>query len=122
MFGERKYMNCYNADVKRDDLRIYFQRLFRDARDVMSDCVKPQWEAEDEFIITIYKMETTYINETKTIGDATIRREGKDSKELDRLEIKVESKEAANYIWYLGKKTNTTFEQIKAMVEAKKFQ
>lgn len=47
-----RFMTVSKATVERDDLIVRFQRLYQDGRSDMSDCLKPQWEPIDEFIIT----------------------------------------------------------------------
>lgn len=103
------YKRVYKADVNRDDLKMYFQRLYYDGRDEMSDCLQPSWEPEDKFIITI--VSTKSWEEVTHYEDMILTRTR--VKELDRLVFNTTSKEVANYLWYLAAKMGASYEQIK---------
>ena len=116
-----RYFIEYDAIVWNDHLEVQFQRLYRDVRDVMCDSLKPQWEPEDKFWVHLAKTlrtTTTDIKEDEILGKVKIERN--DFATLDTLEFQIDSKQAANYIWWLAKH-GATFDQIKAMHEAKKF-
>jgi hypothetical protein len=107
MYNDKMYLPCYDADVYREDLHAVFERLHVDARTAMSDGVKPEWKAADKFIITIYKVTEQNPKPSDYFG-------------FEKLEIRVDDKRTANYIWYLCKK-GITFEMLKGMHEAKQF-
>lgn len=119
-----RYFRIYKADVSRDDLKVIFQRLYTDARDIMSDSPQPSWQAEDKFIITVIGRKKTVETEKISIGKepehqaivtkTTINTTGE-------FEIRTSDKRTANWIWWLAKKQGLTFEQLKAMETAKKF-
>lgn len=116
-----RYMRDYNADIENDHLRVVFHRLYHDGRDMMSDSLKPQWEPDDKFIIRLEKRittRTTEIREDKVLG--RVRIESENIETLETLEIHSDSKQAANYIWYLANH-GARFDDLKAMHEAKKF-
>lgn len=114
---DRKWMRNHKADIKREDLQMFFQRLYRDGRDIMSDCLKPQWEPMDDFIITV--ISTKSWEEITQHGNMTVT--CRHVEELARTEIRTQDKRAANWLWYLGAKTPTTYEQILAMQHSNKF-
>lgn len=116
-----KYMRDYKADIENDHLLVVFYRLYRDGRDIMCDSLKPQWEPEDHFIIHLEKRiitRTTEIRKDKVLGK--VRIETEEVETLEKLEIRTDSKQAANYIWYLAKH-GARFDDLKAMHQAKKF-
>lgn len=116
-----RYMIDYKAGIENDHLRVVFWRLYHDGRDIMCDSLKPQWEPEDKFIIRLEKRVTTKITEfhnSKLLG--RYKTEKTDIETVDTLEFRTDSKQAANYIWYLAK-NGARFEMLKAMHEAKKF-
>lgn len=115
-----KYMIDYNAWIENDHLQVVFHRLYRDGRDIMSDSLKPQWEPEDKFIVTLKKRVTTRTTEIREGKCGKIRIESEDIETLETLTIHTNSKQAANYIWYLAKH-GARFEDLKAMREAKRF-
>ena len=110
------YRVQYNATINTDDICVIFHRLFTDVRDVMSDCLKPDWMPLDKFIITLTKQKTTYHRERLTCGTM----EWTSVEVLDKYEIRTDSKQAANYIWYLAK-NGIAFDTIVAMDKANKF-
>jgi hypothetical protein len=112
------YKRVYKADVNKDNLAVIFARLYEDGRDEMSDCLRPSWEPVDDFIITITGLRTW--KETKTYENMT--RTTTHCKKTGEFEIRTKDKRIANWIWYLAEKQGLTFEQLKAMNEAKKFQ
>lgn len=116
---DRKWMRNYKADVKREDLQMFFQRLYRDGRDIMSDCLKPQWEPMDDFVITV--VATKSWEEITQHDDIDIIVTCRHVEELARTEIRTKDKRVANWLWYLGAKTVTTYEQILAMQHSNKF-
>ena len=108
---------CHNATVDRPDLKVQFLRGFEDHRDYMSDSIKPDMIATDNFDICIFKMNT--YEETKDWGNAvtTIYHH----EVVEKFEIKsITDKNIANYIWYLAKKQNASYEDLKALHEAHK--
>ena len=116
-----RYMIQYDAGIKNDHLRVVFQRLYHDVRDIMSDSLKPQWEADDKFIITMEKLvtsRTTEINNHPVLG--RVRIESENVEIVETLTIRADSKQSANHIWFLAKH-GADFDLIKAMHEAKKF-
>jgi hypothetical protein len=72
--------------------------------------------ALDKFIINLTKKKTTHHHERR---DNCIMK-WSEVEELDKYEIRTDSKQAANYIWYLAK-NGTTFDRIVLMDKAKKF-
>jgi hypothetical protein len=111
----------YKAGIENDHLQVIFHRLYRDGRDIMCDSLKPQWEPEDKFIITLKKRvatRTTEIQKHPVLG--IVRIESENIEILDEMVIRTDSKQAANYIWYLAKH-GARFDDIKAMHKAKKF-
>ena len=112
------YMRVYKAEVEKKNLNVSFWRLYEDGRDEMSDCLKPSWEPVDDFIIKITGLRTW--KETKTYEDMTLTKTH--CKITGEFEIRTKDKRIANWIWYLAEKQGLTFEQLKAMNEAKKFQ
>lgn len=110
------YFPQYHAYIETDDIDVTFYRLCTDARDVMSDSLKPSWEPLDKFIINLRKLKTT--RQVKKSMGALIKTT--DVEVVDRYEIRTDSKQAANYIWYLAK-NGTRFDDIVAMDKAKKF-
>lgn len=110
------YQPQYHAFVNTDDIYVTFHRLFTDVRDVMSDSWQPDWMALDKFIINLTKKKTTHHTDRR--ADCTVKWD--DVEELDKYEIRTDSKQAANYIWYLAK-NGTSFDSIVAMDKAKKF-
>lgn len=115
------YFRVYKADVNKVEngkgLEVYFHRRFTDGRDQMSNCLRPSWEPVDKFIIHIagwterqeveeHQNKSFSYTVTKTI------RENHDS-----FEVRTESKQMANWIWYLAAKQGLTFDQLKAMNE-----
>lgn len=116
-----RYMIDYKAGIENDHLRVVFHRLYHDGRDIMSDSLKPQWEPDDKFIIRLEKRitcRTTEIKQHPVLG--RLRIESKDVETVETLEIHADSKQVANYIWYLAKH-GARFDDIKAMHKAKKF-
>lgn len=112
------FKRVYSADVTKENLNVTFLRLYEDGRDMMSDCLKPSWEPVDDFIITITGLKKW--TETRTYKDMTLTQTH--CKVTGEFEIRTKSKRIANWIWYLAEKQSLTFEQLKAMNEAKKFQ
>ena len=115
------YKAVYEADVVRDDLEVHFHRLYTDARDEMSDSIKPSWSPVDDFIITITKMETKVTERPldHPLGQVVIRETSREV--LDRFEVRTRSKKAANYIWFLAKKAGAAYETLKQMEQAHQF-
>ena len=102
------------ADVYKDDLAVTFCRRYKDARDEMCDCVKPQWEPVDDFIIRIYERHSFTTSHTCGGAEYTtyhIEETG------NIMEIRTKDKRLANWVWYLAKKRGYTFGQFKAMDE-----
>lgn len=52
------YFVCPDLLVSTNNLRICFKRLFKDSRDIMSDSIQPQWEAQDSFYVDVYEILT----------------------------------------------------------------
>lgn len=98
------YFPQIRACIQTDDLSINFYRLYKDARDIMSDALKPDWTPVDDFSIEIAKLEP--------VGNKLFPGES--------FTVLTKDKQLANYIWWLGKH-GTTYEQFKAMHEAKQF-
>lgn len=48
----------YSAHVRNDNLEVNFMRNYFDASDPMSDDPRISWQALDEFIITVKKLQT----------------------------------------------------------------
>ena len=116
-----RYMTVYNAGIENDHLQVVFQRLYHDGRDIMSDSLKPQWEPDDKFIIRLAKRITT--RTTEYHNDELLGKYKTEKTEIETvttLEIRTDSKQAANYIWYLAMH-GARIDDIKAMHEAKKF-
>lgn len=111
------YFPQYHAFIDTDTLRVRFHRLFTDARDAMCDSPKPQWEALDEFVIDLCDVRTTHFSETLEDGSVMT---WSDVTQVDGFTIRTNSKQVANYIWYLAKH-GTDFETLKAMHHSKKF-
>lgn len=111
------YFPQYHAFIDTDTLRVRFHRLFTDARDAMCDSPKPQWEALDQFLIVVCEVVTTRFRDTLEDGSVLTRN---DVTQVDELTIETNSKQVANYIWYLAKH-GTDFDTIKAMHHSKKF-
>lgn len=116
------YFIVYRAGIHTDNLRVEFQRLYRDGRDIMCDSLEPQWEPEDSFIITLVKTKTTRTREVHEDenGGAPIIVERCNTKVLDKMTIYIHNKQIANYIWWLSKNKDN-FDLIKEMYNAHKF-
>ena len=110
------YLPQYHAFIDTDNIYVTFRRLFTDVRDVMSDSLQPDWMALDKFIIKLTKKKTTHHHERR---DNCIVK-WSDVEVLAEYEIRTDSKQAANYIWYLTK-NGTTFDRIVLMDKSKKF-
>ena len=113
------YFRQYRADVIRDDLQVVFLRLYTDVRDVMSDSPEPDWMAVDDFIIKITGLNTVQEIVRDEELHATLTRTK--SEKTGEIEIRTREKQAANWIWWLAQKKGLSFEELKAMVEKKKF-
>ena len=107
------YFPQYKAMIETKGLTVEFSRLSKDRRDQMSDSVKPEWEPVDDFKITIKKIAIKeYSHYTgHYFAEGIIE---------DKFEVATTDKQLANYIWWLAKH-GTTYEQFKAMHEAKQF-
>lgn len=116
------FFPVYNAEVQREDLVVFFYRLHKDTRDIMSDCVKPEWTAVDEFIIKIQKMDKVSFWRTPKFSrpDAEPIKVTK-IKKVDEFEICTKSKKVANYVWFLAAKAGVTYETLKEMKNTRKF-
>lgn len=77
---------------------MIFQRRYIDGRDMMSDCLKPSWEPDDKFIITIISVKSW--EEVVHYNDDTMVVTYKKTKELDRMVFNTDSKEVCG-IWLL---------------------
>ena len=115
-----KYFRQYKAEIRTDALNVLFDRLYTDARDQMCDSLKPQWEALDAFIITVRKLKTMHHHEWKVISGLRCEVAWDDVEQLDELMIRTNSKQVANYIWYLAKH-GTDFDTINSMNKAHQF-
>lgn len=104
------YKRIYSADIDTDNISIMFKRYLKDVTDVMSDCIKPDLEFTDDFIITIAKIETIY--KTVKYDDCTVTHKRK--KILATMKINTKDKRLANGIWYLAKH-GTNFDTFQEM-------
>lgn len=111
------YKEVYGTEIQNDNMEVFFARLYTDARDQMSDCVKPSWMAVDDFIITVVKIRTWIETKKFERGSWTV----KHTEEIERFEIRTKSKDSANRIWWLAKHEKVTYEDLKAANEAKIF-
>lgn len=107
------YFPQYKAQIETEGLAVDFYRLYEDTRDAMCDSLKPQWEPVDDFRITIKKR---VIKEDSRYGITYIA----SGISVGEFEVCTTDKQLANYIWWLAKH-GTTYEQFKAMHEAKQF-
>lgn len=117
------FFPVYDAQVNKKGLQVFFYRLHYDARDIMSDCLKPEWVAKDEFMIELRKLETyTYWDRPRFAPkDADpIQRTG--TRCVDEYKIRTTSRKAANYVWYLAEKAGMTYDQLVEMDKANKFE
>ncbi len=110
-----KFMPVYKATVKRDDLTVQFQRLYRDGRDQMSDCLAPQWEPLDEFIIDIEALTTWH--ETVSLPHRA-KMDIKHSEAGERLELRGVDRNTAAKVWVLAARKNATFAEIRESLGA----
>lgn len=55
-----KFVSIYQQDHLPDGSWVNYQVGVYDARDIMSDCVKPDWTRSGEYIIQIMKPGTRY--------------------------------------------------------------
>jgi len=109
----RKYMGIPKATIQREDLEVFFTRLYEDARDMMSDVARPQWEPCDDFIITIHKVRVW--RETQQFGrDATI--EIKHTETEDSFKATHVGLQDASVV-RMAAKHGATFDEIKKYLE-----
>ena len=112
-----KYFWINNAEVDNGTLTITFQRLYRDGRDIMSDCLKPSWEPVDDFIITVTCWQIKV--ETRKYKDLMSIQSGR--KKLGEFEVRTNEKKTANWIWYLGEKKKLDFQTLARMNKEERF-
>ncbi len=105
-----KFMTVTRATVERDDLTVRFQRLYQDGRGVMSDCLKPQWEPIDEFIITAEAHRTWHETETLSNGAVMDIRHTESSERIERRGV---DRNTAILVWVLAARKNASFDQIR---------
>lgn len=113
----------YSAHVRNDNLEVNFMRNYFDASDPMSDDPRISWQALDEFIITVKKLQTrrsveVFYGESPEQWPIEVKR--CNVKTLETLRIKTKNKRAANYIWWLAK-NGFSFDKIKEMYNEHKF-
>ena len=112
-----KYFWIKNAKVDNGTLTISFKRLYRDGRDIMSDCLKPDWEPVDDFIITVTCWQVKV--ETRKYKDLTRIQATK--KKIGEFEVLTRDKKIANLIWYLGEKKKLDFQTLARMNKEERF-
>ena len=95
----KKYFNQYDAYIQTDNIEVNFQRLFEDVKDEMSDDPRPEWEARDEFYVTVRKIETSFTSEKSEVCTVLF----KNRKVVKELSFFCD-KNTANMIWKLAKK------------------
>lgn len=83
----------------------------------MSDCVKPDWEPVDDFIITVTCWQIKV--ETRKYKDLTRIQATK--KKIGEFEILTKDKKIANLIWYLGRKKKLDFQTLARMNKEERF-
>ena len=118
-----KFFPVYDAEVQREGLVVFFYRLYKDTRDIMCDSVKPEWTAVDEFLIDVQKMDKTSFWRTPRFSGPNAKpiKVTKITK-VDEFSIRTKSKKAANYVWYRAAKAGVTYETLKEMKNARKFE
>ena len=111
------YKYVLNAGIERNDVIVHFDREYEDASDIYCDSVRPDWVGTENFDITIIKIKS---------WDEVKKGEGweiscKHRREIERIKFHVNSKLIANYIWWLAKEQNASYEVLKEMYQNKKF-
>lgn len=107
----RKYFPQYKADIFTKNIRVYFSRCFVNVTDSMSDSIQIDWMPEDDFIIEIQKIAEGH--STNTYNGAIII--NCFEKVVKSSKFNVYSKESANTIWKIAKKTDN-YDEIVAAV------
>ena len=116
-WAQDEYFKVSDASVDNGTLTVSFYRLYTDARDTMSDCLRPDWKAVDDFIILVTGWQVK-VTTQKEDGYTTItsgRIKG------GSFEVRTEDKRIANWIWYLAAKEKVDYSKLAMMNRAKKF-
>lgn len=94
-----QYKAHVQSVIDGNGLDIQFSRLFTDARDEMSDCIRPDWMPLDEFLIEFTGWHER--EEMATVNGFTFKRTVCENRKEFRIHVK--TRYAANKIWLLGK-------------------
>lgn len=99
-----KYFSQYKADIFTKNIRVYFKRLFKDMTDVMSDSPQKDWEPQDDFIITVEKIETTETTTPYEVDGVVCYSKSSQQRVVASTQFHIIDKFLANQIWKYSKK------------------
>ena len=99
-----KYFPEYKADIFTKNLRVYFSRLYIDMTDIMSDSPQKNWEPQDDFIITVEKIETIETTTPYEIDGVVCHSKSVQQRVVANSKFHVTDKFIANQIWKYSKK------------------
>ena len=99
-----KYFPQYKADIFTKNIRVYFKRLFKGMTDIMSDSPQKDWEPQDDFIVTVEKIETTEEDVLYDKGGIQWSSHRVHQKIVDSSKFHITDKFLANQIWKYSKK------------------